>query len=347
MKKLFFIALLWVAVCLNVKAQFDTQVSNYWAIPAYYNPAYAGQSGNLEATLLSRMQWIGINNAPRSTIITAEMPLQFMGRIHGVGATVYSDRIGLFSSTVISGQYAWKKKIGKGDLSIGIQGGYLQQSFDGTKVEIEVPGSDAHTGTDEAIPQTLVSGSSIDASFGIYYSTPKWYAGLSVTHLLGSEMDLNIEDSESSSGYYVEVPRSYYFTAGYNIQLNNPLLELRPSILLKTMEMSSLYLEPDSLIEKVEENLALAMMRNTQLDVSLRLFYKKQFWGGFTWRKDDAVILTLGAKFKMIEVGYAYDFPTSRILKESSGSHEIYARYVFDLNLRKGERRRHKSVRIL
>lgn len=347
MKKVFFIVLTLVMAYGNTKAQFDTQISNYWATTGFYNPGYAGQSGNLEATLLSRIQWLGMTHAPRSTIVTVDMPFQFMGRVHGVGASMYNDRIGLFSSTVISGQYAWKKKLWKGDLSIGIQGGYIQQSFDGTKVDIDIPGSDDHTPEDPAIPKTTISGSSIDAAFGIFYSKPKWYAGLSVTHLFGSELDLGQPDSESGGGYIVEIPRSYYFTAGYNIQLNNPLLELRPSVLVKTMEMSTLYLEPDSVIEKVEEDLTRAMWRNTQIDVSLRMFYKKQFWGGLSWRKGDAVILSLGAKFKMLEVGYAYDFPISRIIKESTGSHEIYARYVVDLNLRKGEKKKHKSVRIL
>jgi hypothetical protein len=118
-------------------------------------------------------------------------------------------------------------------------------------------------------------------------------------------------------------------------------------MLIKTMEMSSLYLEPDSLTEKIEGNMMKAMIRNTQLDVSLRMIYKKQFWGGLSWRKGDALTLMLGGKFKMIEAGYAYDFPISGIIKQSTGSHEIFIRYVMDLNLKKGITNKHKSVRIL
>ena len=336
MKKAFFILILSIGFC-NLHAQFDTQVSNYWAIPNYYNPALAGQSGNLEAALLSRIQWIGIEDAPTSTIIAAEMPFQFMGRTHGAGISMYNDKFGLFSASVISGQYSWKKKLLKGDFSLGIQMGYIDQSFDGSKVYI--PDSEAHEKTDEALPTSNVEGKAIDGSVGIYYARKNWYAGLSATHIFSSKMELG-------ENYIFEIPRSYYFSAGYNIQMNNPLIELRPSVLIKTLEMSSLYLEPDSLTEKIEENMAKAMLHNTQVDISLRMIYNKKFMGGLSWRKGDAIVLSLGAKFSAIELGYAYDFPISRIIKESTGSHELYVKTVIDLNQRK-KKNRHKSIRIL
>ena len=163
---------------------------------------------------------------------------------------------------------------------------------------------------------------------------------LSVTHLLAPTLTL-------SDNYAFEIPRSYYFVAGHNIQLSNPLLELRPTLLVKTMEMSSLYLDGDSLVEKVETNAVKAMLRNTQVDVSLQMVYNKQFRVGLSWRKGDALTLMFGGKFKMIEAGYAYDFPISRIIKASTGSHEVFVRYSMDVNLNKGIKNKHKSVRIL
>jgi type IX secretion system PorP/SprF family membrane protein len=339
MKKILFIVVLTCFIgSHSLMAQFDSQLSNYWAAINYFNPAYAGQTKDLEATLLNRTQWLGIENAPRTTIITAQMPYQLMGRTHGVGASMYNDRSGLFSVSVFSGQYAWQKEMLKGKFSAGIQVGYIDQTFDGTKVDI--PKDDYHGENDEAIPTTSVSGKTIDAALGFFYSREKWFAGLSVTHLLSPELELN-------DNYIYEIPRTYYFTGGYNIQLNNPLLELRPTFLVKTIEMSSLYLDPDSLTEKIETNTLKAMMRNTQVDISLRMIYNKKFWGGLSWRKGDAMVFMLGGKFKMIEAGYAYDFPISRIRRESTGSHEVFIRYTMEMNLKKGIKNKHKSVRIL
>jgi len=101
------------------------------------------------------------------------------------------------------------------------------------------------------------------------------------------------------------------------------------------------------LVEKTETNTMKAMLRNTQVDVSIRMIYNKQLWGGLSWRKQDALTLMLGGKFNMIEAGYAYDFPISRIIKESTGSHEIFIRYSMDLDLNKKVKNKYKSVRIL
>jgi len=89
------------------------------------------------------------------------------------------------------------------------------------------------------------------------------------------------------------------------------------------------------------------MLRNSQLDVSVRMIYNKQLWGGLSWRKGDALTLMFGGKFKMIEAGYAYDFPISRIIKESTGSHEVFIRYSMEIDLNKKVKNKYKSVRIL
>jgi len=337
-KALFLIPAIVLMGILPLRAQFDTQLSNYWAAINYFNPAYAGQTDNLEATLLSRIQWMGMPNAPRSTVLTAQMPYSLLGKVQGFGASMYNDRSGLFSVTMYSGQYAWKKKMFKGLFSIGIQGGYISQSFDGTKVII--PQDDYHQQTDEAIPTTLVTGHTIDGALGVFFSKEKWYAGLSVTHLLAPTLILN-------DTYQSEIPRTYYFTAGYNIKLSNPLLELQPTVLVKTMEMSSLYLSDDTLLEKVQANTLKAMMLNTQVDVTMRMVYNKAFWGGLSWRKGDAVMLMLGAKFKMIEAGYTYEYPISQIIKATSGTHEVFIRYSMKMNFNKGVKNKHKSVRLL
>jgi hypothetical protein len=77
------------------------------------------------------------------------------------------------------------------------------------------------------------------------------------------------------------------------------------------------------------------------------MIYNKTFWGGVSWRKQDAIVIMLGGKFKMFEVGYSYDWPISRIIKESWGSHELFIRYAIDMSKKKSTKNKHKSVRIL
>ena len=110
---------------------------------------------------------------------------------------------------------------------------------------------------------------------------------------------------------------------GYNIQLRNPLYELQPSVFLKTD------------------------MQSFQADITARMVYNKMFNGGLSWRINESVVILLGATFGRFQVGYAYDFPTTAMLKGSSGSHEVLVRYQLKLKKTKTGKNRHKSVRIL
>ncbi len=335
MRKLFLIIIFCLSGVFTTFAQYDAQFSNYWAATGYFNPANAGRSGNLEATALYRQQWLGIEGAPGTALITGDMPLAFLGRTHGIGVVLYTEKIGLFEHMIASAQYAYKKNIGKGTFSAGIQAGYISENFYGSKIDAKDINDDYHQLPDAGIPESDIKGSGIDAAFGLMYYKPQWYAGLSVTHLLGQKLTLG-------ENYVMEVPRAYYLTAGYNIQLKNPLLELRPSLLIKTTEMGSA-VQGDSITGDAIK----AMMTMTQIDLSLRMVYNKTYWGGLGWRKGDAVSLMFGGKFSMIEAGYAYDFPISTILKGSSGSHEIFLKFIIDLDKKKGKKNKHKSVRIL
>ena len=334
MRKLFLI-IICILGSFTAIAQYDAQFSNYWAVTGFFNPANAGRSGNFEGMALYRQQWVGIKGAPGTALVLADMPMHFLGRTHGVGAMMYSEKIGLFNHSIISAQYAYKKDIGNGTFSAGIQAGYISETFKGSKIDLKDINDDYHELVDAGIPTSDVTGAGFDAAFGLMFYKPKWYVGLSVTHLLGSELELG-------KNYIMEVPRTYYLTAGYNIQLKNPLLELRPSLLVKTTEMGPI-VQGDSITGDVIK----AMMTMTQIDLSLRMIYNKTYWGGFGWRKGDAATLMFGGKFSMVEAGYAYDFPISAILKGSTGSHEIFLKFIIDLDKRKGKKNKHKSVRIL
>lgn len=313
MKKLLFV-IVFIYIPLLLKAQYDAQFSNYWAVQSYYNPAAAGHSSQIEATAFYKQQWLGIDGAPQSFVVTGSVPLKFLGRTHGVGVSFFSESIGLFKHNVMSVQYAYKKSLWGGLMSAGLQAGSISETFDGANVYI--PQSEYHQSQDDAILTSEGSGSAIDFSFGLFYSHKKWYAGLSASHLLEPEIELG----ENS---YIYPVRAYYLTGGYNIELNNPLLELQSSVLYKsTIQMNT-------------------------VDINLRLCYNKMLWGGLGWRPGDAVTVALGAKLKKIQMGYAYDYPISFMSKGTSGSHELFLKYTTDLTLGKGNKNKHKSVRIL
>lgn len=314
MKKYLLLIILIVTGITGIRAQYDSQLSQYFMAMGYYNPAYAGVREDLNLLALSRLQWIGIEGAPKSFFIHADMPFKLGKTNHGVGLLIFTEGIGLFQNTHVNLQYAYKQKLLGGTLSAGLQFGLVNQSFNGEKVFY--PTSQFHQQQDQAIPNVQVSGMGMDIGAGLYYTHKKFYVGLGITHLNKAEVRLD----EYSSMY---LSSTYNLTGGYNIQLRNPLYELQPSVFLKTD------------------------MQSFQADITARLVYNKMFNGGFSWRVNESVILLLGAKFGSFHVGYAYDFPTTPILKGTSRSHELMVSYKLKLKKSKSGKNKHKSVRIL
>lgn len=321
MKRVIRIIIVLFCVTATAKAQYDAQFSQYFMALGYYNPAYAGTSGDLNLFGIYRQQWVGMEGAPKSFFVTADMPLKLGETTHGIGAIMFTESLGLFQNTHVAGQFAYKHKFLGGTLSVGLQFGIVNQSFDGTKVYFPSGSSDSADGesgseTDPSIPSTSVDAMAFDLNAGLFYTRENFYVGIGAMHV--TEPELMLEENA-----YTYIAGSYNLVGGYNIQLKNPLYELQPSVFLKT----------DT--------------RSFQADITGRLVYNKMFNGGFSWRVNESVVFLLGAAFGNVQVGYAYDFPTTPILKGSHGSHELMVSYKLKLKKTKTGKNKHKSVRIL
>ncbi len=322
MKKLGCLVVLLVCSCAGVvRAQYDAQFSQYFMAMGYYNPGFAGTSDDLNIFATHRQQWVGIAHAPQSTFVMADMPVTLGQHTHGVGVIFFSETVGLFQNMHAAGQYAYKKKLFGGVLSVGIQAGIVNQTFPTREVILPdlggvVGGQSSSVEADDAIPTTKSEGMGLDINLGAYYTHANFYAGFGVTHVMEPEINLG-ENAVSFIG------RAFNLTGGYNIQTRNPLIQLQPSVFLKTDLMSF------------------------QADVTARMVYNKMFNGGISWRVNESVVALLGVSLGRFQVGYAYDFPTTPLLKESSGSHELMMKYSFKLKKTKTGKNRHKSVRIL
>lgn len=310
---LFTIVLLLTCVSLT-RAQYDVRLSQYFQAKPYYNPASVGATEDLNILALARMEWVGIKGAPLSFFAMADMPLTLGKTQHGVGVVLLTESIGLFQNTHVGLQYAYKQKLFGGIISGGFQIGLVNQSFDGSKVEMVE--SEYHQQTDEAIPTSQVSGMGFDMNFGLFYTHKKFYAGIGMAHLIEPELQLG----ENAYSY---IGRTYNFMGGYNIPLPNPLFELQPSVFLLTD------------------------LQSFHTDITARLEYNKMFNGGVSYRVNESVGILFGVKIGRFQAGYAYDFPITALGQATSGSHELCVRYSLKLKKTKTGKNRHKSVRIL
>lgn len=306
----------------KVCAQFDVQTSQYMLAPGGFNPAVAGEGSEMLLTLQNRQQWVGIDGAPSTLLVNVSMPFVLGNRKHGFGLIIEKESIGLFSTQLLQLQYAYRRKLFDGDLSLGFQGGVLQEGFDGSGIYI--PKSDYHTSTGTDIPTTALEGTIPDFWAGIWYRKLNYYAGFSVSHLLESSITLTKkQDQSTDKNPSVVASRTYYLTGGYNILLTNPLYTLQPSFLIKSDLVA------------------------TQIDLSGRVIYKEKYWGGLGWRYQDGIILMAGMKLQQgVSLGYSYDVPAGAVAGFSKGSHELFLSYSKKIGTATVSKKQ-KSVRIL
>lgn len=120
-KRYLLLLLLVLPSMVRLRAQDDTQLSQYWAMPSYYNAGAAGIYEKLNLRAATRQQWVGMPGAPKSFLVLADMPLRFLKADHGIGLQLSNDSYGLFKTTSFGIQYAYKVKLWSGQLSLGLQ----------------------------------------------------------------------------------------------------------------------------------------------------------------------------------------------------------------------------------
>ena len=306
------------------RAQSDAQFTQYYEIPAYYNAGAIGTTDLLRIRGGMRMQWVGIDNAPRNFVATADMPLKLFGRRWALGLVLNQGSMGLYRSMNLGFRAAYHQPLFKGRLSIGLGAGFVDQTFRGSDVFIP-DGDDFHESSDEAIPTTDIRGNAIDLSLGAYYTHRLFWAGISVNHLNNPSVSFNSESGEGGleNNYEFRVGRTAYFMAGSNIPVKNTLLEVIPSLLVKSD------------------------FNFTTAEVTARVRYNRFLTAGLGYRYKDALSLILAAELKGFYIGYSYDYPASAIAKASSGSHEIIAGYSLRLDLSEKNKNKHTSIRIM
>ena len=295
----------------SVQAQQEPSFAHYWAMEPSFNPAAVGKQSKLNVTGAYAMTMTGFENAPKTMHFGADMPFYFMNHYHGVGLQLVNDQIGLFSHQRLMAQYAYKQRLLGGVLSIGLQGGILSEKFRGSGLDLE-------NDNDLAFSKSDANGVVVDLSAGLYYTHGPWYAGASVLHAMAPSVELGDRS-------ILDIARVYYLTAGYNIQLHNPLLSIHPSVLAHTDGTSH------------------------RVNVTTRLKYtheKKMMYAGVGYSPSNSVTALVGGFFHGIIIGYSYEVYTS-VLKIGNGSHELFVGYQTDLNFQKKGRNRHQSVRIL
>lgn len=324
------IAIALAVVTIPLRAQTDAQFTQYFEVPAYYNPAAIGNTDYVRIRVGSRLQWVGIDNAPTTIVGLADAPFKIGSKRIGAGVMFQQESAGLYDNITVGIQLGYKFKLGKGMMTVGVQPGVLNEKFKGSKVFIP-DDNDYHNPTDEAIPTTDVGGTAFDLGVGAMWVHPRVWAGLSLTHALSPTINFSAEQgSGEGSGtvseekkFQFQARRTLYFMAGSNIPIKNTLFEVMPSVMVKSD------------------------FDYFGAEVTGRVRYNKFLTAGIGYRYNDAISAMASVEFKGFFLGYSFDYALTAINKASSGSHEIFAGYSLKLDFNEKNKNRHKSIRIM
>ncbi len=320
MKKLLNLALL-TFLLTTAYGQQDPQYSfnmfNHLAV----NPGFAGANGGICVKGIYHNQWMGFDKSPATMVFSGDMALDNINS--GVGLNILKDDNGFNSNFYLNGNYAYRLKIGDdGDLGLGLGIGMLQNSISGEWKTPDMLNNPNGSADDDPLVPKQEAHISFDANLGVFYHTTfdkynEMYAGVSITHLTQPKFTT---DAGAEGNYF---PRTYYFTGGYYYTLPNGLIQLRPSVFVKTDFVAA------------------------QTSINLTALYNQMFWGGMTYRFDNDIAIMAGATLKNnISFGVSYEITSFGNDLGSVGSLGVMLKYCFSLSSSKG-RTSYKSVRFL
>lgn len=299
---------IFLSASLYATAQQEPLFSQYMFQKLYLNPGYAGTNDAICAMGLYRQQWLGFkdtegnNVAPETYTVNIEAPVKVLRG--GVGISVTNDKLGFEQGINLRIGYSYHHETATGTLGLGLMIGFLDKRIDFSNFQPV---------DDDPLLNQLGNETDmlIDLAFGAYYTSPgQFYVGFSSSQLIESRSK-PLAETENTA-LRMQLRRHYYLMGGYTFALpGNPAFEIEPSMLFRT-DLGSF-----------------------QVDFTGILKYNDRFWGGLSYRFQDAVVVILGAQYKNIHIGYSYDVPTSAISTRSGGSHEIMAGYCFKLEIEK------------
>jgi type IX secretion system PorP/SprF family membrane protein len=304
----------------------DIQFSQFYNVPTYQNPAFAGSAHALRAIAHSRLQWPGLE---------ANFNTAFLGVDHyfhkynsGVGVYFLSDWTGKssISTKELHLQYSYDLPISDSySIRAGLQAGGVYRS-------VKYSGLTFPNQWDN---QGYLGDSSFSANDALFYADlgsgallygEKLWVGFSAHHL-------NMPN-QSVYGDIARLPIKFAFTGGYKIPINS-----------SGHHMAYMHDAPSVSITPTFHYKAQG--KSDQLDLGLYGEYNMLLAG--VWYRgiplknydvryinNESLVLMLGMKYQDIAISYSYDITVSRLnAARPGGAHELNITYIHSKHQKK------------
>lgn len=278
----------------SINAQQEPMFTQYIFDPISINPAYSGTNNMLSVNALTRLQWVGLEGAPKTFSLSSHMPVE--GRNIGLGVTLLSEKVGPVNNTFFTINYAYHLQFNNAlTLSMGLKGGISSYKVDLTGLDINDTEDPQFENNEKKISPNL--------GFGFFLYEHRYYVGFSVPKLIQTKVDEEYATDER------QLKRHYYIFGGYNWRIDKDWV-LKPSLLTKFVVG--------------------APVSN---DITIRALYMDLVGAGLMYRIGDAMgLFVYGNVYKQLNIGYGYEYSLNGLSGVNSGTHEIRLTYDFDVS---------------
>ena len=259
-----------------------------------YNPAYTGVEGP-SLILNSRLQWIGIDQAPRTNYLLYHLA-QRKNVLLGISAI--NDRVFVENKTYLTLDYNYKLQIDeKKSIFLGIKAGGFYNNIDTDKIPRIF---------NEANPLLSAVENYFNPIIGVGFTmiAPNFFIGLGTPNLFNSKRFSETEELEPSA----QDLTLYHLTGGLKFNLNSKL-SLNPSIIYRSISDSPNFISGNiSFLYDEKFSLGTGLSNNDNLSV----FFSSISKNGFQW-------------------GYGYEFLNGSAAESiKSPTHEIFLKINLD-----------------
>lgn len=295
----------------------DPQFSQFYSNYLYLAPSFAGLTDKNRIAFNYRNQWPQIHNGYQTYSVSFDKFIEKFSS--GLGVLAYQDVAGTgrMRTTSIGLQYSFDFRLTQSwHVRPGMHFNFTERGIDFDRLIWNDQISPDGTASSSNEVRTLEKAGDIDFSTSLLTYSDKFWLGFAVDHLLKPNQSLYLfEGNEENQG---QVPLKYSVFGG--IKFVRPEHLLRP--IPTSIQIAFLYKQ---------------QAQYKQLDLGL-YWYRSPFVAGIWYRgipfykevfNRDALTLLIGIKTGNTNIGYSYDFTTSKLIAHSGGAHEISISYSF------------------
>jgi len=287
-----FIKILTIAAVIFIyqtsTAQQSPMFSQNMYNPLGVNAAYAGTKEGFVFVGMGRMQWLGVEDSPKTETLSLHGPI-FENM--GLGLTLTNDVIGPIQQTMAYVNYSYQVDISfETRLSFGIRAGFNLMNIDWTKKDAFDPGD----------PQIY----SLDNQFfpnvgvGLYYYSYDGYIGISAPRLLEPKLDPN------SIGR-AQLVRDYYLMGGYIFDLDE-VMKIKPAFIIRYLPNAPLSIDISTNVYYERWGFGVGYRYQDAITGLFQLFLTQQFSVGYSY--DYTLTELRHDSWGSHEIMFRYDF---------------------------------------